>query len=56
MHVILEAASITYQSIKFFIYLVYKYVYEKKGVEVHKCAANPGLAFVGVQGQHKDHF
>ena len=27
-----------------------------KGDEVHKCTANPGLAFVGVQGRHKGHF
>ena len=32
------------------------HVEEKKSVKVSRCAANPGLAFVGVQGQHKGHF
>lgn len=34
----------------------YRIHVKEKGLKVSRCAANPGLAFVGVQGQHKGHF
>jgi len=34
----------------------YRIHVKEKGLKVSSCAATPGLAFVGVQGQHKGHF
>jgi len=53
---IFEVASVTQLIWILHPMKAYRIHVKEKGLKVSSCAATPGLAFVGVQGQHKGHF